>query len=114
NNCATDVATVAASANLVVKKTVQTLIPTVSTELTYSVTVTNTGPSAALVVRVTDSIPSTMTFVRASASQGSPCTLGGQVVTCTIGTLLPQSTATITVVVRPNSTGTFTNTACPQ
>ena len=44
---------------------------TVSQPLTYTLTVINHGPSAATGVTVTDPLPSTVTFVSASATQGS-------------------------------------------
>jgi uncharacterized repeat protein (TIGR01451 family) len=81
----------------------------VNDTLTYTLTVRNNGPDTATAVVVTDSLPSGVTFVSASPSQGG-C-LGDRVVSCQLGTMAAGATATITVVVRPTVTGTITNTA---
>src|SRR5207302_481402 len=53
--------------------------------------------------------PPSATFVSDTPSQGS-CT-GTSIVVCNLGTLANAARATITIVVRPTSTGTITNTA---
>ena len=77
--------------------------------LTYTITVSNTavGAANADAVTVTDTLPSQVDFV--SASTG--CTHKGDVVTCDLGTLAANNTATVTVVVKPKRDGTITNTA---
>jgi hypothetical protein len=50
-----------------------------------------------------------MSYQSASASQGS-CS-GGQQLSCNLGTLAVNASATITVTVRATQAGTFTNTA---
>ena len=82
------------------------------TEATYSMTVTNNGPTEADNVALSDPLPTGTTFVSATSSEGS-CT-GGGTVACLIGTLADGATATITVVVDvPPSfpPGALTNTA---
>ena len=82
------------------------------TEATYSMTVTNNGPTEADNVALSDPLPTGTTFVSATSSDGS-CT-GGGTVACLIGTLADGATATITVVVDiPPSIppGALTNTA---
>ena len=75
--------------------------------LTYKINVKNTGPANASNVALTDKLPSSMTFVSASSSQGS-CS-GTTTVTCNLGTLNNGSTASVTIVVRPQSLGNYTN-----
>lgn len=76
--------------------------------LTYTFTVKNSGPTAAPGVTLTDTLPSGMTFVSAKASQGT-CS-GTATVKCNLGTMA-TGTATVTIVVKPTKTGTFTNKA---
>ncbi len=77
--------------------------------VTYTITVTNSGPLAASDVVVTDTLPLTVTFASASASQGS-CS-GLSTVTCDLGAINNGATATVTLVVTTTASGTFTNTA---
>jgi len=82
----------------------------VGSTVTYTIVVTNTGTSDALDTVVTDTIPAGTTFESATSTQGS-CS-GTTTVTCTIGTLVPDASAMITLqVVLPNTPGTFVNTA---
>jgi uncharacterized repeat protein (TIGR01451 family) len=83
----------------------------IGTNLTYVITVTNNGPDAAAGVIVTDTLPSNVTFVSATASQGS-CSHAGGIVTCGIGDMSNGATVSINIVVTaPNSPGTITNSA---
>ena len=86
--------------------------PTVpaNTNFSYTIVVTNTGPSPANNVSVTDILPAGTTFVSAT----SPCAAALGIVTCNLTTPLAAVTgsATFTVVVTsPNSSGSFDNTA---
>jgi uncharacterized repeat protein (TIGR01451 family) len=77
-------------------------------EVTYTITVTNNGSSAADAVQVQDQFPGA-TFVSASASGG--CTPGSGTVTCDLGSIAAGGSAVATVVVTAPSSGTLTNTA---
>ena len=81
----------------------------VGSPLTYTITVTNHGPSTANGVTMTDSLLATLTFVSAAASQGS-CS-GTVTVTCNLGSLSNGSSATVTIVVTPSQPGGVSNTA---
>jgi uncharacterized repeat protein (TIGR01451 family) len=78
--------------------------------VTYTITVTNEGPGLAAGVTVTDTIPAGSTFVSATPSQGT-CT-GTTTVVCSLGTLTPAASATISLVIQlPSTQGPLANTA---
>ncbi len=58
-------------ANLVLTKTVNNPTPNVGNMISFTVTLKNTGPNTATNVQVTDPLPSGLTFVSATASQGT-------------------------------------------
>jgi uncharacterized repeat protein (TIGR01451 family) len=78
--------------------------------LTYSLSVRNEGPGAALGVAVTDTLPAGVAFESAASSQGD-CALSAGKVTCTLGTLDLGSEATVHIMVRPQAAGLLTNEA---
>src|SRR5579884_2164769 len=78
-------------------------------EITWTMVVKNSGPDTDTGVDVSDPMPAGNTFVSASSTQGT-CT-GGAVLHCTIGQMAAGATVTITLVTRPSTYGTQTNTA---
>src|SRR5437667_96839 len=109
NNSASDTDTVTKSADLSILKTAPTSA-TSGTDITYTLTVTNNGPSTSSGGTVTDVLPALqVSFVSASAG----CTNTAGTVSCTFGTLAPSATQTFSIVVHisPAATGLFTNTA---
>jgi uncharacterized repeat protein (TIGR01451 family) len=82
---------------------------TVGSNLTYTITVRNGGPSTATGVTMTDALPAGVTFVSATPSQGN-CN-GTATVTCNLGSLSNGGSAIVTIVVKPTAAGTITNTA---
>ncbi len=81
----------------------------VGTNLTYTVTVTNSGADPFEAVTLTDVLPAGVTPVSATSSVGPACTNAATVV-CPLGTLAPQAQATVTIVVTPQQTGPLANT----
>ena len=77
--------------------------------LTYTITVTNNGPTSATTVSLTDTLAAGLTLVSATPSQGT-CSGTGPI-TCAIGTLAGGASATITVIASAAQTGSYANTA---
>jgi uncharacterized repeat protein (TIGR01451 family) len=78
--------------------------------LDYTLTVTNHGPDTATNVTVSDPLPSELVFRSADASQGT-CSESSGTVTCGLSDLAKDAQATVTIHVRPQSTGNVDNTA---
>jgi uncharacterized repeat protein (TIGR01451 family) len=82
--------------------------------LTYTVTVTNNGPSTATAVTVTDVWSSTTSggvTVRSIVTDTGACTRTTSGVDCALGDLVNGAVATITVTLRAKGTGTVTDQA---
>ena len=87
--------------------------PSASTEgsnVTYSLTVTNNGPTTATNVDLTDTLDPNLEYVSATKSQGS-FTQSGSVVTFSLGSINVGQTVTATVTAQAIESGDFTNTA---
>lgn len=97
-------------ADLSVTKTATPDPVTLGENVTYTVTVSNAGPDSASGVTVTDALPSGMTYRSATPSQGS-CSQSGGTVTCSLGVLAKNASATVTIVAEADSVGTKSNTA---
>ena len=98
------------SADLSITKTDSPDPVSVGQTLTYTLTAKNNGPSNATGVKVTDNLPSGVTFQSATPSQGS-CSQASGTVTCNLGNLANGASATVEIKVTPQSAGTITNTA---
>ena len=95
-------------ADLSIVKSANVGVVPVSTSLTYTLTVTNNGPSPAADVSVTDPLPGVVTFVSASAG----CSETGGTVTCTTASLANGANIQFTITVTAPGTGQiFSNSA---
>src|SRR5206468_3809964 len=111
NNTASESTTVTASADLSITKSDSPDPVTAGGTLTYTLSVSNAGPSTATSVSVTDTLPAGVTFVSAAGS-GWSCSQASGVVTCTRASLAPGAAPAITIVVTaPSEGGTLSNTA---
>lgn len=100
-----------ADADLGISKTDATDPVQVSQVLVYTLTVENTGPDQAIDVTVEDTLPSDVTYVDASASQGSCFLTPSDVVQCDLGNIANGDSVTIDIEVVPSQPGTITNIA---
>jgi uncharacterized repeat protein (TIGR01451 family) len=98
------------SADLSLTKTGSPNPVAVGTNLTYTISATNQGPAVATGVQVMDTPPGGAVFVSATPTQGE-CSGDSSGVTCSIGTLDVGSSATVTMVVTPQTVGSVSNTA---
>ncbi|WND82000.1 CARDB domain-containing protein [Lysobacter capsici] len=108
NNTATNTPTPVASADLAVTKTASNAAPIVGTNITFTVTVSNNGPSSADAVNVTDQLPAGYTFVSANPSVG---TYNAGTGVWAVGTLASGANATLDIVATVLATGPYANTA---
>jgi uncharacterized repeat protein (TIGR01451 family) len=104
NNSATGRVSFFASADLTISKTATPNPVVAGTNVTYTIAVSNAGPSSASNVVVKDTLPSEVRVLTVTPSVGS-CTAGIpgnplQPLTCTIGSMATAGSATITVMAR--------------
>jgi uncharacterized repeat protein (TIGR01451 family) len=106
NNSSTATTTVQRLADLGITKTAPATANE-GTDVSYTLTVTNNGPSASSGGTVRDELPAGVTFVSASAG----CTNAAGVVTCSFGTLLPGVSVTFSITLHIAGCGAISNTA---
>lgn len=108
------------SADLAITKTDSPDPVTAGSNLTYTITITNNGPSDAQNIVVSDTLPAALTFVSVSSTDpGFACTTppvgGSGLITCNKATLPVTASATITLIGKVNSNAAggsiITNTA---
>ena len=95
-------------ADLAVTKTVSDATPNVGDQITFTVTLTNAGPNAATGVTLEDLLPTGLTFVSATPSQG---TYNSGTGVWTVGTVAPGTPQTLTINATVVSPLAQTNTA---
>jgi uncharacterized repeat protein (TIGR01451 family) len=98
--------------DLAVAKTVDDNTPDRNQNVTFTVTVTNNGPVAASGVRITDQLPTGLTFVSATPSVGTYSSATGIWTLGALSNTAGQNTATMTIVATvAQGLTTITNTA---
>ncbi len=97
------------AADLALTKTASSDVASLGRAITYTLTITNQGPSDAVNVEAIDALPAAVTLGAIMPSQGS-CT-GAATIICDLGGLAPDAAAIVTMVVTPTTTGTFHNQA---
>ena len=110
SNSDSETTTIGAAADLAVTKIDDPDPVPVSSTLTYTIEVTNNGPSDATGVTATDLLPPGTAFVSATPTQGS-CGEAGGLVTCPLGAVAAGNSVTITVELVPGAAavGIITN-----
>jgi len=78
--------------------------PAANSDVSYTLTLLNRGPSSATGVIITDELPGALSFV-SSAGQGS-CGAAQQTVTCHLGTVTPGAAAVVVITTRVAASAT--------
>jgi uncharacterized repeat protein (TIGR01451 family) len=99
---------IVAQADLSLTKTVDNPAATIGQPVTFTVAISNQGPSPATNVAVTDRLPAGVTFVSATPSQG---TYNSNTNVWTVGNLAVNGTATLQVTVTLNTRAPVVNIA---
>jgi uncharacterized repeat protein (TIGR01451 family) len=109
---ATVVTAVSRSADIGVTKTLSAGGTTAGSAVTWTILVSNAGPSAADAVTLADSVPAPVLAATVTTSAGS-CALTAGAISCPLGTLVPNTGVTVVVTgtVDPAYRGPLTNTA---
>ena len=107
NNSATDTDTAAPIADLSLTKTVSNAAPPVGSNVTFTLTVANAGPSNATGVSVTDLLPSGYTFVSSTAGAAYNSATG----VWTVGAVNAGANISTQIVATVKASGTYANTA---
>jgi uncharacterized repeat protein (TIGR01451 family) len=95
NDSDDDTVSITSSADVAILKSVLPTTTPPGVNVTYTLVVTNNGPSTAKAVQVSDPLPSGITFVSVTPAA---CGLAGTVVTCALGDLVKGQSVPITVV----------------
>src|SRR4029453_15108556 len=90
-----------AGADLALIKTVSNSTPNVGDQITFTVTLTNSGPDTATGVQVTDLLPAGLTYVSATPSQGTCNNVTGLWSVGTVAAGTPQTLGLVATVVSP-------------
>ena len=113
NDATSEDTTIATSADVSVSKTDSADPVNAGTGFSYTVTVSNAGPSDATLVQLVDLLPSEVVFVSAVPDKGSCSELAGTV-TCDLGTITPGSSVDVVIAVTvpvDTAAGPITNNA---
>src|SRR5256886_1843378 len=108
NDSASDGTNVVSRADIALAKIASSGSVTVGSNVDFTVTVSNNGPSDATGVQITDQLPAGLTFVSATPSVGTYDSATG---VWNIGALASAGSATLTLSATGTTTGSITNTA---
>lgn len=81
-----------------------------SSNVTFTLNVTNLGPNSASSVVITDAIPAGFTFTSATVSQGT-WSNNGNLFNASLGAIANQGVATVTIQATASAAGSWTNSA---
>ena len=110
NNTMTTISTVNPSADLSLQLTPSVDPVTQHDNLTYTIVVTNRGPSTAFSVLLTNTLPASVTFLSASSTQGTN-SRSLNVVSFSLGSIANGASATATIVVGTPTAGAISDRA---
>ena len=99
--------------DLLVTKTGSPATVVAGDEVTFTITVTNQGPSPATGVTLHDPVPATLQVTGTTTDRGT-CSTATNTVDCALGPMAVDATATVTVTADSTVEGTFTNTATAE
>jgi uncharacterized repeat protein (TIGR01451 family) len=108
NDSASDATTMVSQADVAVTKTASSGMVAVGSNVAFTVTATNNGPSDASGVQVTDQLPTGLTYASSTPSAGTYTSGTG---VWDIGTLANGGSATLALTATMTATGSVTNTA---
>ena len=106
DNTSTVTTTPVPTSDLIVTKTVDNQTPLMGQNVTFTIEVTNAGPSDATGIIVAEALPSGYTYVSHSVTVGSY-----NLAQWNLGSLANGTTEVLTIVALVNPTGDYTNTA---
>lgn len=98
-------------ADLAITLASEPIVGATNRPLAYTITVNNRGTNRVTGVKVTQQLPTGVTFVSAESSQGESCTQEVDEVICLLGPLEATGTATIFVNITPDLPGTLSSQA---
>ena len=110
NDTASDTVNIVSSSDMAITKTASPNPIKQGNTLTYTLNVTNNGPSDATNVTATDTLPSTVSYISATPTQGT-CSQASGTVTCLLGSMISGASATITLQVTAVTPSSAVNTA---
>src|SRR5207249_5358188 len=108
NDSSSDATTLVSQADIGIAKVASSGTVTVGSNVDFTITVTNSGPSNATGAQVTDQLPAGLSFVSATPSAGTYSSGTG---VWNIGGLASGGSQTLTITATVTTTGSLTNTA---
>jgi uncharacterized repeat protein (TIGR01451 family) len=83
----------------------------ITSNLVYTLSLTNYGPAGATNIVVSDTLPAGVAYIGSTPSQGMVVTNGAGVLTWTLSQLGNGASASLTLAIQPNAVGSITNLA---